>query len=47
MTNNDKFFQRIKSIQYNADLVITGAIKGTSQTELYQELGLVDRHETI
>ena len=27
-------------MQYNAALAITGAIKGTSQTKLYKELGL-------
>ena len=27
-------------MQYNAALAIKGAIKGTSQTKLYEELGL-------
>ena len=38
--NNDKLWQRIESMQYNAALAITQAIKGTSQTKLCQELGL-------
>ena len=29
----------MKRIQYNAALVITGAIKGTSQSKLYNKLG--------
>ena len=29
----------LKRVQYNAALVITGAIKGTSQLKLYQGLG--------
>ena len=28
------------NIQYNATLAITGAIKGTSSSKLYKELGL-------
>ena len=38
-----KYFIRcskIESVQYNAALAITGAIRGTSQTKLYRELGL-------
>ena len=31
---------RTKSIQYNAALAITNAIKGTSRTKLYKELGI-------
>ena len=38
--NNKNFCQKIETIQYNAALAITGAIKGTSQTKLYNELGL-------
>ena len=38
--NNDLFCQRIESVQYNAALAITGAIKGSSKERLYQELGL-------
>ena len=30
----------IESVQYNAALAITGAIKGSSHERLYQELGL-------
>ena len=37
---NKSFSSKIESIQYNASLAITGAIKGTSQEKLYQELGL-------
>ena len=37
--NNETFTQKIERIQYNAALAITGAIKGTSQSKLYCELG--------
>ena len=38
---NNSFHDRlVESIQYNACLVITGAIRGTSREKLYQELGL-------
>ena len=36
---NIAFYQKIESIQYNAALVITGAISGTSREKLYYELG--------
>ena len=36
---NNSFHQRLESIQYNATLAITGAIRGTSKEKLYQELG--------
>ena len=36
---NVSFHQKIDSIQYNAALVITGAISGTSREKLYHELG--------
>ena len=39
-TYNDSFHQKIESIQYNAALAITGAIRGTSREKLYQKLGL-------
>ena len=32
--NNDKFFQKIESMQYKAALEITREIKGTSRTKL-------------
>ena len=38
--NNESFCTKIEHMQYNAALGITGAIKGTSQTKLYKELGL-------
>ena len=38
--NNESFCSKIEQIQYNAALAITGAIRGTSQTKLYSELGL-------
>ena len=38
--NNNSFSEKIESIQYNAALAITGAIRGTSKEKLYQELGL-------
>ena len=39
-TFNESFHQRIESIQYNAAIATTGAIRGTSSEKLYQELGL-------
>ena len=39
-TYNESFHQKIESIQYNATLAITGAVRGTSREKLYQELGL-------
>ena len=38
--NNESFCNKIERVQYNAALAITGAIRGTSQTKLYHELGL-------
>ena len=38
--NNESFCTKIECIQHNAALAITGAIKGTSHTKLYKELGL-------
>ena len=37
---NMSFHQKLKSIQYNACLAITGALRGISKEKLYQELGL-------
>ena len=37
---NVSFHQKLDSIQYNAALAITGAIRGTSKEKLYDELGL-------
>ena len=37
---NNSFHAKMESIQYNACLTITGAIRGTSREKLYQELGL-------
>ena len=37
---NVTFQHKLESIQYNACLAITGAIRGTSKEKLYQELGL-------
>ena len=39
-TFNESFHQRIESIQSNAAISITGAIRGTSSEKLCQELGL-------
>ena len=36
----DSFCQKLESYQYNAALAITGAIRGTSKTKIYNELGL-------
>ena len=38
--NNSRLSDKIESVQYNAALAITGAIRGTSGEKLYQELGL-------
>ena len=38
--NNESFCNKTERVQYNAALAITGAIRGTSQTKLYHELGL-------
>ena len=37
---NVSFHQKIESIQYNAYLAITSAIRGSSREKFYQELGL-------
>ena len=37
---NKSFSSKIESVQCNASLAITGAIRGTCQEKLYQELGL-------
>ena len=37
---NNSFHAKMESIQYNACLAITGAIRGTSQEIFYQELGI-------
>ena len=37
---NMSFHHKLESIQYNACLAITGAIRGTSKENFYQELGL-------
>ena len=37
---NLSFHQRLESIQYNATLALTGAIRGSSREKLYQELSL-------
>ena len=34
------FHQKLDSIQYNAYLFVSGAIRGSSREKLYQELGL-------
>ena len=39
-TFNNSFHERLKSIQYNAALAITGTIRGSSREKLYQERGL-------
>ena len=37
--NNESFCNLIERVQYNAALAITGAIKGTFQLKIYNELG--------
>ena len=38
--HNESFCKRIETVQYNACLAITGAIRGTNRERLYNELGL-------
>ena len=44
-TFNNSFQERLKSIQYNGALTITGAIRGSSREKLYQELGFESLQE--
>ena len=37
---NVSFQQKVESIQYNAAIAITGAIRGTSKKKIFEELGL-------
>ena len=37
---NESFHAKLESLQYNASLAITGAIKGSSTEKIYEELGL-------
>ena len=37
---NNSFHKNLESVQYNAAIAITGAIRGTSSEELFQEIGL-------
>ena len=37
---NESFQNKLESVQYDAALAITGAIRGSSREKLYQELGL-------
>ena len=37
---NETFHQKLESIQYNACLALSGAIRGSSRETLYHELGL-------
>ena len=37
---NHSFHKKLESVQYNAALSMTGAIRGTNTEKLYQELGL-------
>ena len=38
--SNDTFSNKLETVQYNAALEVTGAIKGISREKLYQELEL-------
>ena len=38
--NNESFCNKIERVQYNAAIAITGAIRGRSQTKLYNKYGL-------
>ena len=37
---NESFKRKIEMVQYNANIIIVGAIKGKSHDQLCQELGL-------
>ena len=37
---NKTFQQKLESVQYNASLALSGAIRGSSREKLYHELGL-------
>ena len=37
---NECFCEKLESVQYKAALATTGAIQGTSDDKIYQELGL-------
>ena len=37
---NETFHQKLESIQYNACLALSGAIRGLSREKLYHDLGL-------
>ena len=37
---NESFHVKLESLQYNATLAITGAIRGSSTENIYGELGL-------
>ena len=41
---NSSFPEKLESIQYNASLAITGAIRGTFREKLYNELGFESLH---
>ena len=36
---NSFFHEKLESVQYNACLALTGAIRGSSKEKIYQELG--------
>lgn len=40
MENKRDFCEKLESTQYNAALAITGAMQGTSQDKIYQNLRL-------
>ena len=44
-SSNASLSQMIESVQYNAALAITGAIRGSSREKLYHELGLESLHD--
>ena len=41
--NKEGLWQKIESVQYNTSLVITGAIKGTSQIKPYNNYSFIIR----
>ena len=39
-TSNESLKRRIEMVPYNAALIITGTLKGSSRDKIYQEFGL-------
>ena len=44
---NESFSTKIESVQDNVSVAKTGAIRGTSQERLYQELGFSQKQKMV